>query len=56
MARCHAITLAATEHGGHLGFLAKKAPRFWVEQFVLQWLDRILQNQASGELTPIYLR
>lgn len=47
-----AITLAATEHGGHLGFLAKKAPRFWVEQFVLQWLDRILHNQAKRGTHP----
>ncbi len=47
-----ALTLAATEHGGHLGFLAKKGPRFWVEQFVLQWLDRTLDKQPERGTSP----
>jgi len=42
-----ALTLAATEHGGHLGFLARSKPRFWVEQFVLRWIDGILHTQAE---------
>ena len=46
------ITLAATEHGGHLGFLAKKAPRFWVEQFLLQWVDGIVHKQAERTSQP----
>ncbi len=45
-----AITLAATEHGGHLGFLAKTKPRFWVERFVLQWVDNVL-HERTGEGT-----
>jgi predicted alpha/beta-fold hydrolase len=47
-----ALTLAATEHGGHLGFLAKKGPRFWVEQFVLQWLDHMLHKESERGTFP----
>jgi hypothetical protein len=28
------LTLIATEHGGHLGFISKRAPRFWLDQMV----------------------
>ena len=39
------ITLVAVEHGGHLGFVSQKAPRFWVDRVVLRWLDEI-RNKA----------
>jgi len=42
-----ALTLAAPRHGGHLGFLARRGPRFWVEQFVLDWVDDILHEQSG---------
>jgi predicted alpha/beta-fold hydrolase len=32
------VCLHATEHGGHLGFLSRKRPRFWVDQTVLEWI------------------
>jgi hypothetical protein len=32
------ITLVATDYGGHLGFIARRAPRFWVDQAVLEFL------------------
>ena len=35
-----AIALVATEHGGHLGFLAREAPRFWLDETVLEWIKR----------------
>jgi uncharacterized protein len=47
-----ALTLAATEHGGHLGFLARKGPRFWVEQFVLRWVDNVLHEQSGKGIAP----
>jgi predicted alpha/beta-fold hydrolase len=33
------VRLHATEHGGHLGFLARAQPRFWADQAVLEWLN-----------------
>jgi predicted alpha/beta-fold hydrolase len=32
------ITLLATEYGGHLGFISKRAPRFWVDQAALEFI------------------
>ncbi len=32
------LTLVATEHGGHLGFLARGSDRFWLDHTVLQWI------------------
>jgi predicted alpha/beta-fold hydrolase len=28
-----------TEHGGHLGFLSRTPPRFWVDHVILEWLQ-----------------
>ncbi len=33
------IKLIATEHGGHLGFLARREPRFWAEAAVMEWIQ-----------------
>jgi uncharacterized protein len=43
------IRLLAVEHGGHLGFLAKRAPRFWVDRVLLRWLEEI-RNKMSEPL------
>ncbi|MEP7363421.1 MAG: alpha/beta fold hydrolase [Acidobacteriota bacterium] len=32
------LTLAATRHGGHLGFLSTVQPRIWVDGAVRQWI------------------
>ena len=32
------LRLVAVEHGGHLGFLARRRPRFWLDGLVLDWL------------------
>jgi uncharacterized protein len=32
------IRLVSTEHGGHLGFIARHKPRFWVDPLVSDWL------------------
>lgn len=32
------IELLATPHGGHLGFLARRPPRFWAEAAVMDWI------------------
>ena len=37
-----ALTLIATEHGGHLGYLSKRKPRFWLDGFSLDWVEQVL--------------
>lgn len=32
------LRLVATEHGGHLGFIAKTPPRFWLDQLLVNWI------------------
>src|SRR5580698_5306145 len=32
------LTLIAVEHGGHLGFVARDTPRFWLDLLVTGWL------------------
>jgi len=34
------LTLVAVEHGGHLGFIARRRPRFWLDGLVIDWLGR----------------
>jgi len=35
------VRLLATEHGGHLGFLSRRRPRFWTDQVVLEWVESV---------------
>ena len=35
-----ALQLIATEHGGHLGFLARHRPRFWLDGLMVQWMNQ----------------
>ncbi|HEY3458844.1 MAG TPA: alpha/beta fold hydrolase [Bryobacteraceae bacterium] len=44
-----ALTLLATEHGGHLGFLARRKPRFWLDGTVLDWIDSIESKISRRE-------
>ncbi|HTT64642.1 MAG TPA: alpha/beta fold hydrolase [Bryobacteraceae bacterium] len=32
------LTLLATEHGGHLGFVARGRPRLWLEHAIMEWI------------------
>jgi predicted alpha/beta-fold hydrolase len=36
------LTLVAPERGGHLGFLARGVPRFWLDQIILEWIERLV--------------
>lgn len=38
------IELVPTEHGGHLGFIARRQPRFWLDTLILAWIDRHRNN------------
>jgi predicted alpha/beta-fold hydrolase len=32
------LRLVAVEHGGHIGFIARRQPRFWLDGLVMDWL------------------
>jgi uncharacterized protein len=38
------LRLLAVEHGGHLGFIARGRPRFWLDGVVLDWMEELLQG------------
>ncbi|MDP9055293.1 MAG: alpha/beta fold hydrolase [Acidobacteriota bacterium] len=38
------IRLVATEHGGHLGFLSRRGPRFWLDDTALDFLKGLIQG------------
>jgi predicted alpha/beta-fold hydrolase len=43
-----AITLLTPPHGGHLGFLSHRRPRFWLDGVCLSWIDENLALPSSG--------
>jgi predicted alpha/beta-fold hydrolase len=47
------IEIRAVEHGGHLGFLADAAPRFWVDRVILKWItdtgNKALRDCVTSE-------
>jgi hypothetical protein len=38
-ARNDRLQLIAPAHGGHVGFIARASPRFWVDRVVLDWVE-----------------
>jgi len=40
------VQLLATEHGGHLGFLARHAPRFWIDAAIMNWVEDLTSPEA----------
>lgn len=42
-----ALTLMGTEHGGHLGFLSRYRPRFWLDGVVLDWIAEIAASSVA---------
>jgi predicted alpha/beta-fold hydrolase len=41
------LQLLTPDHGGHLGFISRRRPRFWVDQVVLEWISGHLQEPAN---------
>lgn len=35
------LRLVAAEHGGHLGFLSKTRPRFWLDEVLVEWIQEV---------------
>ena len=44
------LRLLAPEHGGHLGFLARHRPRFWLDKVVMDWICAVtpVSNRTSA--------
>jgi len=43
------LELLAVEHGGHLGFIARRRPRFWLDEVVLEWM----KSRLSAPRDPV---
>jgi len=43
------IRLLATEHGGHLGFLARSGHRFWMDEAALGFVTEVLRSLTEPE-------
>jgi len=42
-----ALTLVAPKYGGHLGFLSRTRPRFWLDELLMSWIsERALSASA----------
>ncbi len=41
------LRLLAVEHGGHLGFVARRKPRFWLDQVLVQWIGEVRNKTAT---------
>jgi hypothetical protein len=50
-----ALTLLAPAHGGHLGFLSRTRPRFWLDEAALRWikLQTSLVAMSGTNLPPV---
>lgn len=42
------LRLLAVERGGHLGFIARGRPRFWLDGVVLEWMEEIRNKPVAG--------
>jgi len=45
------LRLIAVEHGGHLGFLSKTKPRFWLDQVLMQWMSEVRNKVAETSVS-----
>lgn len=44
------LRLLAVEHGGHLGFVAKKKPRLWLDGVLLEWMEQVRNKVAEASV------
>jgi predicted alpha/beta-fold hydrolase len=38
------IRLVSVPHGGHLGFIARRRPRFWLDPQIVEWVELVRNN------------
>ncbi len=43
------IRFVPVEHGGHLGFVSQKKPRFWLDGVIVEWLEGITAERTTAE-------
>lgn len=43
------ICLLPVEHGGHLGFVSRSKPRFWLDEVLVQWMEKV-RNKVPADL------
>jgi len=41
------LRLLAVDHGGHVGFVSRSRPRFWLDSVILEWMEEI-ENKARA--------
>lgn len=41
------IRLVAFEHGGHVGFVSRRQPRFWIDPLITGWLERVRESLGN---------
>lgn len=46
-ARNPAFTLVTPKHGGHVGFLSLRKPRFWIDHTALDWIGGLISPKAT---------
>lgn len=44
------IQLVAPEHGGHLGFVSRAEPRFWLDGALLEWMESLALEPGHDTL------
>jgi predicted alpha/beta-fold hydrolase len=47
------LSLLATGHGGHLGFIAKSKPRFWLDAVLVNWLLEVRNKLPTSFVSHI---
>jgi predicted alpha/beta-fold hydrolase len=48
---CPHIQLVVTEYGGHVAFLSRLSPRFWVQELVANFATKVLLMRISREMS-----
>jgi uncharacterized protein len=43
------LRLLAVDHGGHLGFVARRKPRFWLDEVLVQWMQEV-RNKVLADI------
>lgn len=46
-----AVSLLRTDHGGHLGYIARRKPRFWLDGQIVQFIEST-REQSPGVARP----
>ena len=48
------LRLVATDHGGHVGFIARRQPRFWLDPLIRVWTEEVRRNKRAGSPVLIF--